>query len=664
MSELDGNTGNGSPLETPNYVPDIDGLLKSLNAARRQASLYGLDHQNTLHIVKELVGPLQEFFSIWGRSTFIFTKCDVIVNDHRFLSRECADLYLRMRVRGVLAFTFVTPPTEEQLLGFLAFLNEEPLEIRKLGGASGYLVRQGVTKIVTTAAVYTRTDDEKEVATRVEWDSDNVDSAIAAAIYWLSEKEDEANEELPRLPIIEILSDPDMAAKLIREAVTKLHAANKNDTDGELASRAFSDLKALAGEPEKWDSALPQIRKAISKLPKELRPAEGLVSSRTRSTRKSDANQPKFIDIVDIETRVSNACMDTPQDTLAGKPFDMEDLRMLFYGEADSLPSSWKAELLPASFIRASGKTFNALMNWERSPSKHSSATLALSTLIPRAVEMGDIELALSLADILAKEATREGDQAWRTMNARSGLSQVGIDMLRDLVEHALESGSYEAKSTAASLVEVLPELAHSMVSMLGVFRNEAFDESLRRGLIRAGQKTVAGLAQVLDQGSVPAKESAVEVLIAMDTASSIGELGSALRSNDVDISLKILLMLPKAHAPFIVDVCKQALYNRSSAVRCAALTALGELKDPFGLPTLMDIASTSILRGARMAEKMSAIRALGQAGGQDQISFLEKFAAGRSLIFRQRSKDVQLAVQTAISDILSRSKNVELKSA
>ena len=254
--------------ETYQQPPVLKDLLKSLEAARKCSSLYGVEHRNAAESADAFSAALDEFRQLFERPTCIFTNNEVIVNDRTYAaSPESIEVGSRLRVRGVMAITFVGAAPVEEIPGFLTFLNAEPRDIRAEGGPSVYLRSRGVTKIVATEAVYAvegeAEGDDKPAQAPGHYPSD-VDRAIAAAIDWLSKQQEEGDES-PRLPITQILSDPDMAARLIREAVSKLHASRRGYSDRELSTEVIHDLKGLASsDTEEWDNAAPQIRRALS----------------------------------------------------------------------------------------------------------------------------------------------------------------------------------------------------------------------------------------------------------------------------------------------------------------------------------------------------------------------------------------------------------------
>ncbi len=243
----DDKTTDPIPLEK--QPPVLRDMLSAINAARRQSSLYGADHPNTLSAAGELSNTIDEFAASFDRATLVFTRKAVIVNDRScFASADSQELFERLRARGVMAITLAGSPGPEQAAAFLAFLNTEPAAIRADGGASSYLRKHAVSRIVATDAVYTSGDgfEDDDSTSRADWTEDAMDRAVGAAIDWLSRQDEDAEEQPPRLPITDILSRPDQAAKLIREAVTKLHASRRQETPGELASEVVHDLKDLA----------------------------------------------------------------------------------------------------------------------------------------------------------------------------------------------------------------------------------------------------------------------------------------------------------------------------------------------------------------------------------------------------------------------------------
>jgi len=234
-----GTLNNSKSLGQP---PSLVSVLRRLDVARRMLSLYGNDHPNTTGALTEAITAVTEYISQIGPATCIFSKDAVIINDRFYQSStDSKELFNRLRARGVLAVTFVTEPSLEQMKEFVDFLNTEPHKIKQEGGPVTYLRRRAVTKITLTEAVYT--DDEvpsKSITTHQE----GLDHAVAAAIRWLTKEEPGDEEEVPQLPIQEILSDPDMAARLIREAVTKLHASRRTENTNELANEVVLNMKS------------------------------------------------------------------------------------------------------------------------------------------------------------------------------------------------------------------------------------------------------------------------------------------------------------------------------------------------------------------------------------------------------------------------------------
>ena len=261
--------------EQPQCLRD---MLRAIDLARRQSSLYGADHPSTEEALNNLLERIVALVAEFGAATCIFSKGFLIVNDHQYPPTDAREILERLRARGVLGVTFMSGQTMDQVVGFLSFLNVDPKEIKKCGGPSNYLRKQNVTRIVVTEIVYTSGDADDPDA-EIDFGPQNVDRAIGAVINWLLKRgseDDKEDEPAPVLPIGQILSDPDASAKLIREAVTKLHRSRRPGSRGELAHTVFDEMKDLTSDhPEKWDEAAPQVRKAIAKLPSELRPMLG-----------------------------------------------------------------------------------------------------------------------------------------------------------------------------------------------------------------------------------------------------------------------------------------------------------------------------------------------------------------------------------------------------
>ncbi|HUV04128.1 MAG TPA: HEAT repeat domain-containing protein [Armatimonadota bacterium] len=648
--------------------PDVvKGLLKGISAARRQCSLYGSEHQNTQKMLEELVPIIKDLVDSFGPSTFVFTRDAVLVNDRCYKSSaDSRDLCQRLRTRGAMAVTFLQDAPTEHVAEFLAFLNTEPREIVQQGGPSAYLRRHAVTRIVATEAVYGDPEDldaEGESSDRFEMDSEPADRAILAAIQWLTRQDRE--EEAPQLPIVDILSDPTKAGKLVREAVTKLHASRRSRTSTEIATQAINDMKDLtSSDPQKWDQATPQIRKAILKLPEGLRPAAVDFAAQDDASGAPGAASPsRVLDAGEVEAMVAEV-FDSPigADSSADAS-GLHDLGSLFGVKTSGLMSSWQTELQPASFIESSARTFATLMTWETSAAEHGRIAHALASLISRALEMNDTRLALELAGALVEEVNRHDELRWRGANAKSALQSLDLEALKTMVEGALESNDLRAHEVAASLVEIVSSLALSLINLLGETQSAAFNDSLKRGIARSGRAAAALLGRLLSEGSPSARQSALEVLVDMKSETAISEVEAVLKQADPAFLVKALDMLAGIPSPSVARVCVGCLRNRSRDVRRASLWALAKLNDESALPHLVRFA---MRRGFGIAihEQLIAIESLGHSGPPEVGELLARLVRGRPLIGRTRYDLVRASAEKAIAEIASRNQQPDLKVA
>jgi len=647
-------------FELQKQHPALRGLLNALGAARKQSCLYGDDHPNAHEAIAALVGSLETFISCFDQATCVFTKKSVIVNQHHFTcSTDSQEMLRRLRARGVMAITFVAEPSIEQVTAFLEFLNAEPREIRRQGGPSAYLRRHGISRIVATESMYggwDDTDDDESESDQAERDSDLADPAIAAVIGWLC-KETES-DGLDRLSIAEILSHPDMAAKLIREAVTKLHASRKRQTAGESASTIIHDLKDLAAaDAEKWDNAAPEIRKAVSSLPREVRPAAGVFMS------DGETSDGPIADYDEVEAAVAGILEQQPTSEAGGLP-SPSHFDHLFGARASGLLSSWKKELHPSSVIASCGRTLETLMIWESSANEHGSIARALAWLIPCALDMRDMESATIFAESLTEEASRASVPTWRGANAKEALRSLDTSTLKELVERAMKTGDYHAKGVAAALVEALPVLATSLMDFLGAYDSEPFGESLKRGIVKAGQAASGRLGRCLREGSAAARESALEALINMGAAHAIREIATALGGAHPDLAVKALGMLPQVRIPITFETCVKALSHRSQVVRCAALNALGEFGDTSAAPYLVHVLARRLLWRDDTAERIAAIDALGQLDRGEALPLLIKLANHRPIFSRSRYEGIRAAAEQAAERIYFRQAESAAKAA
>lgn len=645
----------------------LSNLLSVVNASRRQSSLYGADHPNALRAAAGLSSSIDEFVAESDRTTFVFTRKALIANDRNYASsNDSQELFHRLRARGVMAVTLVGSAGPEQTAAFLGFLNAEPSGIREAGGASAYLRGRMVSRIVVTDAVYVSgsdlpDDSEDDTTSRAEWNSDQMDHAVGAAIEWLSRQEEEG-EEAPRLPITDILSRPDKAAKLIREAVTKLHASRREETSGELASEVVHDLKDMASsDREKWDNSTPQIRKAISKLPKDIRPE---ISGFTEEDEPGDDLGADAscgaADIGEVEARVAEMLGDS-RGLGGGERFPTPDaFGSLFGAKASGLLSSWRRELQPGLVMESSGKTLETLLIWEDMAAEHERLARALAGLIPRAIAMKDVASARMIAACLIGEMRRDDPLNWRASNVRSALAAVDVKTLKALVERAVAASDVSAQDTAAALVELLPDLALEAVDLLGSSVAQVFSESLRRGILARGPAAIGPLARVLRDGVGASRQMALEVLVDMKGAAAIREIAQAITGAEPEFIIRALKLLPAARLPLVTEICTAQLAHSAPEVRCAALAALGELGDVAAAPMIAQVA----LKNDDTAEKLQAISALGKIDCEEARDCLTKLANRRPLLGRSRYESIRAAAERALLEADSRRSGAKARAA
>ncbi|MHB9035940.1 MAG: HEAT repeat domain-containing protein [Armatimonadota bacterium] len=584
-------------------------MLKSVELARRQISLYGVDHPNSREVIEGLAECVRKFLVDYECATCVFTVDAVIVNEHYFTaSTDSVGMFQRIRARGVMAITFVGTPPLDQLTEFLAFLNIEPRDVRIDGGPSAYLRKRGVSRIVLTESVYTRgeeSDGEIDNA-RLDWDPKNADRAVASALDWLTRQDDESDEDLPKLPIAQILSQPDSAAKLIREAVTKLHASRRDNTSGEIASEVVHDLKSLAGaSAEDWDKATPQIRKAISKLPQAMRPSfSGFTFEEDEQT--ADTGKRPMADVGEVETMVDELLWDGSKSEPSADLPKPSSFERLFGARAQGPMSAWRTELQPRSVMNSTGTTLVTLLRWENSACEHSRIASALAELTLRALEINNLESALLFTASLIDDANREMETGWRRSNARSALQGLQAGTLVTLVKRALVTDSYEARRIAASIVDLCPEIALQLIDLTEAHTCDEFRQSLSRAIIKAGTSAAATLSNLLREGTPSGKLAALETLVEIGRAWALEEVADVVKGEDTALAVRALKLLPTVRIPMVSEILVGALTHQAVEVRCAALDALGEFGDQSALSHLDRIASRRPLFGR---SKFEAVR-------------------------------------------------------
>jgi len=110
-------------------------------------------------------------------------------------------------------------------------------------------------------------------------------------------------------------------------------------------------------------------------------------------------------------------------------------------------------------------------MVWESNAVEHGRIASGLAGLIPRALELGDVDTALRFAESLAREAARDGEAGWRGANARAALLNIETPVVTGLIERALDSESYHAKEGRRIARRDGPGAGVELVELLGRYR-------------------------------------------------------------------------------------------------------------------------------------------------------------------------------------------------
>ena len=663
MSEREREPQARQEIRKAELPTELKNILKSLSVTRSQCSLYGPDHPSTREMVQDVARVLAEFLEELGPATLVFSKDAVIVNDRYYApTPESQNVSNRLYARATMAVTFTGPPPVGQLTEFLAFLNADPSEIREHSGPSAYLRERGVTKIAVTQAVYAGEDESQG-----EHDDGGVlavpslDRAVAGAINWLSRHDDDV--DLPRVPISEILANPDMAARLIREAVSKLHASGRTEPSAELATKVIREMKDLSvDDTAGWDSAAPRIREAILKLPKHLRP--GVLGFDADKESSLCASPRTTVDSAEFDARLRRLLPDSEVTGGAQCLPTIEDLESLFNAQCTGLLPNWQAELQPDRLAQASGRSYLMLMTWEGNAAEHSRIAHRLADLVRIEIEIGSLDTAVGLAGGLAAEACRVDALPGRCTNAVNALQSLGVPTLRTLLEHSIVSEDSRSHTTAAQMVECVPELALNAIEMLSGSTSALFADSLKIGVCKAEKSAAPSLRRLIESASPLAREFALDVLVESHADWAFRELQESLDQAPPELVAAALTKLRNHMSAAAVRICVRQLRHRRCDVRCAALGALGAAHDEAAFPPLVACAIRPGFLGRREREQLAAIRALGALGIPEAVVVLERVAASRSVLFPSRARRIREAALAAICDIRDKSGDAQEKAA
>lgn len=651
MSEIPAENMKSASMEADPQPLALRELLRAMNAARRQTSLYGSDHPSIRETLDGLGNVISTFLECFGPSTFVVTEEAIILNDLWFKAcNDSRELFRRLRSRGAMAFSMVGETSSNQVLEFLLYLNAEPQQIRLQGGSNLYLRKHGVTRIVVVDAIYSSDDPEEHG----DPEAPAMDRAVSAVVTWLTRQDDD--EDLPRFRTADIFADPDAAARLIHEAVTKLQAANRSKRPSELADKVVSDLKDLAStHHEDWDESTPKIRKAISKLPRDMRPALGGFSSCDQDIQEEGSASRGVADTTEVESAV-NEFLEATGDLGQGDHGAMlPDIERLFGASSGGLLSNWKCELQPPMTMRSSARTLSALIAWETNSAEHGEITRSQAALVAACLEADQPQLALESAASLADEILQIGRPPWRAANAMAALRTMDGSALTALIEYSLKSGDQRAQEIAGALVEALPELALSVMENLRDRSSSLFMKHLTEGIRKSGRAAGPVLGQMMKDRSPTNRWTALEMLISIRTDWALMEIDAGLADTDPAFLARALEAISPLRSPLMTRICLANLRHRSSMVRCAALGALGSTGDASVIPELVRRVDRVSYRAYHLDEKTAAVRSLGRLGDPMLITWLERITSSRSLLWRAKHRLLRAAAAQAVEEIRDR---------
>lgn len=641
-----------SELNLAPQPASVEGLVKAINTASKQLNLYGLQHPNSHAHIGSVTAAVSCFVQEFENGACIFSPDTVIVNNHCFeASSGSRELYLKLRARAVTSVAFLGSLTDDETTALLTFLETEPTEIRHAGGPCTWMRERGVTRIVFTESTYTTgvTDEDSDPSSQLEAAKGKMDRAVASAVEWLCRvRKSTDTADCPSLD--EVLSDPEAAAKLITEAVNMLHAVSLRHGKPCTAEEVISRMQKLLGASD-WDAATAQVRSAVVRLPKDMRPEVPGFTTRSDLLENITAEQANKTARLDEVESMVHRFLSAP-DVLRDLDALLLEIEPLFGANQAGLMSSWREELKPSSVLQSSALTLHALMGWATTPPEFTRATSALAGLLPRALEVGDVTSAMQIMTALV-ECIKCGDgPEWRAAGARSALSSIDRAALCRAVRSAVASSRDGYVEAAAVVIDAAPEIGPLIVDLMVAPGAEPLQDPIHRSLTQAGESARDVLVRCLNEGSVAAREAALGVLIDLYGAAVSEEIAQALERADEDFTIRALRLIPRLRIPLVADACNRALSSSSSQVRCAALEALGELGDDVALTRLMRTVERRGLSPDDVVEKIAAVRALGRIGRPEALAFLKQIARRRPLINAARYEPVRAAAAAAAAEL------------
>ena len=607
-------------------------LLNAINWARRQASLYGNEHKTSAESVQNLRKAIMSMIRRLGSCTMVITRERLIVNDRSYIaSGDGRDLCHRLRARGAMGISFVDNPLPEEVAKLIHLLNAEPSDVREAGGPCAYLKQLGVGSILATDAIYTagggNFDNNAEPLSEDDIDPALLDPAVRALIERTCSEG--GGKDLVEVPLSDILSSSDATAKLIWESVIKLHSTSSQPV-GELGFQVIHNLKGMAAKKkEVWDLTTLQVRKAIAKLPDEIRStAFGFLTKTPPS-----------------ETPADVKC-ESPEEDAAADSLDLgPNMKPMPNSDAEGPLESWQKELQADTVLKCSGRTMATLMAWESDPIEHGRLARVLASMIPHGLSDQDVEGALMLVESLLKECGLTDAPSWRVENAQSALQSLDMHTLRSLVESALESEI--SLQVIPRLIDAVPSLSLVLTDFLKTGEHRIVVKAIKRSLVKSGSESTSVLRDLLKDESPIARQAALEILIQIGAEPAIYAISCAMETADDAFLTRALGMLPSIRTNSVTRTCAQYVGHKSLQVRICALRALGALGDQLAMGILIEAATK---RTRDLDEQITAIHSLGEIKHPDTAMCLKSIADRRSFLWRSRSKRLRMAAEEALS--------------
>lgn len=170
--------------------------------------------------------------------------------------------------------------------------------------------------------------------------------------------------------------------------------------------------------------------------------------------------------------------------------------------------------------------------------------------------------------------------------------------------------------------------------------------------LIRQGSAVLTVVSPLLQDGRWQVVRNAANVLGEIRDPNTIELLKPLLQHQDLRVKREAIRGLTRIGGNQVVSILLRTLQQDDAELRRQAMLSLGSMKNTTAVPALVQYIQLADPRVKMVEEKKDAIRALGEIGAAEGLPPLIALANTRKFFFRARHNELRAAALSAIGDI------------